>query len=53
MSREELIRTCWNGTVVGEDSINRTISVLRKALQAIERDGNVVAKPQMIRIEKL
>ncbi len=30
-----------------------TEAAIRKALQAIERDGNVVAKPQMIRIEKL
>ena len=30
VGRDELIRTCWNGTVVGEDAINRTISVLRK-----------------------
>jgi DNA-binding winged helix-turn-helix (wHTH) protein/tetratricopeptide (TPR) repeat protein len=35
VSREELIRTCWNGAVVGEDSINRTISVLRKAAAGI------------------
>jgi DNA-binding response OmpR family regulator len=35
VGREELIRTCWNGTVVGEDSINRTISVLRKAAARI------------------
>jgi DNA-binding winged helix-turn-helix (wHTH) protein/tetratricopeptide (TPR) repeat protein len=35
VSREELIRTCWNGIVVGEDSINRTIWMLRKAATGI------------------
>lgn len=35
VSRAELIRTCWNGTVVGEDSINRTISLLRRASEGI------------------
>lgn len=35
VSREELIHACWNGAVVGEDSINRAISVLRKAATGI------------------
>lgn len=30
-----------------------TEAAVRKALAAIERDGHVDAKPQMIRIEKL
>jgi homoserine dehydrogenase len=30
-----------------------TEAAIRKALAAIERDGHVDAKPQMIRIEKL
>lgn len=30
VSRDELIRTCWNGTVVGDDAINRPISLLRR-----------------------
>jgi len=30
ISREELIETCWNGVVVGEDSLNRCIYRLRK-----------------------
>lgn len=37
VSRAELIRTCWNGTVVGEDSINRTISQLRRIAEGIGR----------------
>jgi len=35
VSRDELIRTCWGGTVVGEGSINRAISLLRKAADEI------------------
>jgi DNA-binding winged helix-turn-helix (wHTH) protein len=30
VSRDELIRTCWNGTIVGDDAINRPISLLRR-----------------------
>ncbi len=30
VSREQLIETCWNGVVVGEDSLNRCIYRLRK-----------------------
>ena len=30
VSREELIETCWNGVVVGEDSLNRCVYRLRK-----------------------
>jgi DNA-binding winged helix-turn-helix (wHTH) protein len=35
VSRDELIRTCWGGTVVGEGSINRAISLLRRAAEEI------------------
>jgi DNA-binding winged helix-turn-helix (wHTH) protein len=30
VSRDELVRTCWNGTVVGDDAVNRPISLLRR-----------------------
>ena len=30
VSRDELIQTCWGGRVVGDDSVNRCISRLRK-----------------------
>ena len=35
VSRDELIRTCWNGTVVGDDAINRPISLLRRLSEGI------------------
>ena len=30
VSRDELIRTCWDGRIVGEDSITRVIGALRR-----------------------
>lgn len=37
VSRDDLIGCCWEGRIVGDDSINRVISRLRKA--SAERDG--------------
>src|SRR5688500_10310049 len=30
LTRDDLIRSCWNGQVVGDDSINRAISEIRR-----------------------
>ncbi len=35
VTRDELIASCWNGRVVGEDSINRALSRLRKVTHGI------------------
>jgi DNA-binding winged helix-turn-helix (wHTH) protein/tetratricopeptide (TPR) repeat protein len=35
VSRDELIRTCWNGTTVCGDAINRPISLLRRMAEGI------------------
>lgn len=35
VGRDELIRTCWNGTVVGEGAINRAVSLLRKLSEGL------------------
>jgi DNA-binding winged helix-turn-helix (wHTH) protein len=35
VSRDELTRTCWNGTIVGDDAINRPISLLRRMAEGI------------------
>ncbi|HWW57050.1 MAG TPA: winged helix-turn-helix domain-containing protein [Sphingopyxis sp.] len=32
VSREELLELCWEGRIVGDDSLNRSVSQLRKAL---------------------
>lgn len=34
VTRDELIATCWNGTVVGDNAIHRTISRLRELADA-------------------
>src|SRR5690606_24278707 len=33
VSRDELLRRCWDGTIVGDDAINRVISQLRRLLE--------------------
>lgn len=38
VTRDELTRRCWQGRVVGEDAINRTISRVRRLSQGIGRD---------------
>ena len=37
VSREELLELCWEGRIVGDDSLNRSVSQLRKALA--DEDG--------------
>lgn len=41
VSRDELIQTCWDGRIVGEDSITRVIGRLRKLAE--ERGGGAFA----------
>jgi len=38
LSRDDLIKRCWEGRVVGESSINRVISLLRSALRSAAGD---------------
>lgn len=33
VAREDLIRSCWDGRIVGEDAVNRVIAALRKAFR--------------------
>lgn len=35
LSRDDLTESCWSGTVVGDDSINRVIAQLRKLAEGI------------------
>lgn len=37
LTRDDLIRICWNGQIVGDDAVNRAISEVRRA--ARETDG--------------
>ena len=33
ITRDDLVRECWGGRIVGEDAVNRTIAALRRALR--------------------
>ena len=35
LSRDDLIRTCWDGVIVGEDAVQRSIALARRAIAAI------------------
>lgn len=35
VTRDDLIRDCWNGRIVGEDAVNRTIAELRRGIREI------------------
>jgi len=40
LSRDDLIELCWDGQIVGDNAINRVISVLRRMLEQLS-DGSV------------
>ncbi|MCA1654493.1 MAG: winged helix-turn-helix domain-containing protein [Sphingomicrobium sp.] len=39
VTRRELFDVCWGNAPVGDDSLNRIVAVLRKALQRVGRDA--------------
>ncbi|HEY1125668.1 MAG TPA: winged helix-turn-helix domain-containing protein [Sphingobium sp.] len=39
VTRDELMQSCWQGRIVGEDAVNRVMSRLRKAAEAIGTDS--------------
>lgn len=39
VTRDDLIASCWEGRVVGEDAITRVISRLRRHTEGVGRDG--------------
>ena len=39
LSRDDLIALCWNGVIVGDNAINRVISLLRQALADVAGDA--------------
>ena len=47
VTREDLIHLCWKGQVVGDDSINRAVSELRKALRTSGSDIEVETIPRI------
>ncbi|MFN6933623.1 MAG: winged helix-turn-helix domain-containing protein [Tsuneonella sp.] len=47
VSRDELIRTCWKGHVVGDDSINRTIAEIRRIAREADAGFSVQTIPRV------
>lgn len=39
VTRDDLIESCWDGRIVGEDAISRVISRLRRHTEGVGRDG--------------
>jgi DNA-binding winged helix-turn-helix (wHTH) protein len=42
VTREELLRICWNGQFVGDDALNRAIAEVRRVARTVAGDGFVV-----------
>ena len=47
LSRDDLIRICWNGIVVGDDAINRAIGELRRAIREAGADFAIETIPRI------
>lgn len=53
LTRDDLIRLCWKGQVVGDDSINRAVKELRRAIRESGADFTVDTIPRVgFRIEQ-
>lgn len=39
VTREDLIRLCWNSQIVGEDAINRAVAEVRRVARTLAADG--------------
>ncbi len=42
ITREDLLRICWNNQIVGEDALNRAIAEVRRVARTLAADGFVV-----------
>lgn len=47
LSREDLLRICWNSRVVGDDSINRAIAEVRRVAQVTQAGFSVETIPRI------
>ncbi|MCP3731515.1 winged helix-turn-helix domain-containing protein [Sphingomonas sp. MG17] len=47
LTRDDLIRLCWNGRIVGDDSISRAISAVRRAALATAAGFSVETVPRI------
>ncbi len=44
LSRDELIQCCWEGRIVGDDAINRTLSRLRRLAEGLYQSSVTVTR---------
>lgn len=47
LTRDDLLRICWNGTLVGEDSVNRAIAQVRRVAGATQAGFGVETIPRI------
>jgi len=47
LTRDDLIESCWDGVVVGEDAINRCIGRLRKVAEASRNSFSIETVPRV------
>ena len=39
LTRDDLIASCWDGVIVGDDAINRALGLLRRLGEGVGRDS--------------
>ncbi len=47
LSREDMLQTCWDGRIVGDDAINRAVAEARKILLATGADFEIETIPRV------
>jgi DNA-binding winged helix-turn-helix (wHTH) protein/tetratricopeptide (TPR) repeat protein len=47
LTRDDLIRICWSGAIVGEDAVNRTVAEIRRIARATEAGFGVETIPRV------
>lgn len=47
LSREDLLRLCWDGRIVGDDAVNRAIAAVRRTGSAAGADFNLETIPRI------
>lgn len=47
ITREDLIRECWDGRIVGDDAVNRTIAELRRVTREIDAGFAIETIPRI------
>lgn len=47
MTREDLIRECWDGRAIGDDAVNRTIAELRRVTRTVAAGFSIETIPRI------